>query len=195
MKKTWSRIAAGLAILGLAGPASAMVFTLDSYLVTLNDTDPGLVVYPNDKLITPISINLDVGQSITAALFEIGTTETWAGNPDDKVEKDITVAFDFSAPEVMAGVTGTGATVGHSLLLWDWATVEWDGATEFNFGDGGLFTIELSDETFRAPGSAMVMATMTYVRESAASVPEPTTLGLMGLGLAAIGFARKGRRA
>ena len=83
----------------MVGVAGALTFTLDSYDVTLNDSDPGLMLYWNPILSTPVSADFEVGDSLTFALFELGTDETWS-NPDDKVEKNITVDFDFSSPSV-----------------------------------------------------------------------------------------------
>ena len=89
----------------MVGTASALVFTLDSYDVTLNDNDPGLALYWSPILSTPASADLEVGDSITFALFELGTYETWS-NPDDEEEQIISVEFDFSSPEANATVTG-----------------------------------------------------------------------------------------
>jgi len=66
------------------GSADALQFTLDSYNVTLNNRDPGLVLYWNPILRMPASFDLEVGESRTFDLFQLGTNESWS-NPDDKV--------------------------------------------------------------------------------------------------------------
>lgn len=171
-------------VFGMVGTASAMVFTLDSYNVTLNESDPGLVLYWNPILTTPASVDLEVGESITFGLFELGTDETWS-NADDKMEKNISVAFDFSSPEVYT--TGTGKTVGDTWLFFSWGEVEWNNPVEFSFGGIGLFTIDLEDDGFCTPGSTTIDATLTYVR----AVPVPSTILLMGSGLLSlVGYNR-----
>ncbi|MDY7033172.1 MAG: hypothetical protein SVY10_14850 [Thermodesulfobacteriota bacterium] len=156
MKKFLLFLCAITLVFMMVGTASALVFTLDSYDVTLNDNDPGLALYWSPILSTPASADLEVGDSITFALFELGTYETWS-NPDDEEEQIISVEFDFSSPE--ANATVTGETVGNTLLIFSWGEVEWNDSIEFSFGSTGLFTIDLEDDWFWTPGSATIDAT------------------------------------
>jgi hypothetical protein len=177
-------------ILGFGGVASAapINFTLQSYNVSLNQSDPGLVLYWNPILTQPTTWNLDVGQSVEFNLFRLGTTES-AVNNDDKVQKAITVNFAWTAPPGVISDNVNGETSGWSFLFLDGAVVDWtDNPAVFNFGNGGQFRLSLEDASFRVPGSTVIEAELKYVR---ASVPEPMSLLLLGLGLLGIGVARR----
>jgi hypothetical protein len=121
MKKTRILLFLILILLFGVGNASALTFTLDSYNVALNTADPGLTLYWKKILPTPASHDFSVGEQITVDLFSVGTTETWS-NPDDKVHKDISVAFNFSAPLVSGNVTGE--SWGNAILFVSWGKVE-----------------------------------------------------------------------
>jgi hypothetical protein len=192
MKKLLIFLCAVTLVFGMMGKARALPFTLGSYDVTLHDSGPGLLVYENHILGTPITVNLEVGEMTGwVDLFEIGTDESYAGF-DDWLNKEITVAFDFTDPTATA--IATGETDGHLRLFRDdLGHVQWDNPTLFSFGTTGLFSIQLSEEYFGTPGSAIVQANMTYLEADTAPIPEPATLMLMGIGLAGLagGAARR----
>jgi hypothetical protein len=189
MKKLTLFLCSLALVLGMAVSVSALNFTLDSYVVKLNVSDPGLVLYWEPILQQPQKFNLEVGQSTGyVPLFKLGTYETWA-NADDKAEKDISVTFNFSSPAVSSNATGT--TVGKTWWwIASWGEVTWNNPAQFRFGDTGLFNISLTNAWFGTPGSATIYANLDYV--SAASVPEPYMVLLMGAGfLGLVAYGRK----
>jgi hypothetical protein len=147
-KKLLAFVAAMSLIFGSARSANGLISTLDTYSVDLNDSDPGLSMYCTPILETTFSHDFTVGEEVTIDLFTIGTTESLAGNNDDKVPYPITVTFDFSSP--LAIVDATGQSRGHSFLFSDWGTVKREGPTVFNFGDTKQFVISLWDASFWA---------------------------------------------
>jgi hypothetical protein len=187
----------GLILLAFSMTSNATLFKAD-YTVDANQDDPGLKIH-TEGLHNPFSYDLDVNQSKTFDLFNIWTNEH-AINNDDNVPKNISVAFDFTLPEMFDGA-GRGETYGGAGLFnlgVGYGEVTWDNPTDFYFGPkgDGHIAVSLSNETFNEghwynfgggtkPGKqygATVEATITYLSEATA-VPEPTNFGLFGAGL------------
>ncbi|MFE8071123.1 PEP-CTERM sorting domain-containing protein [Marinobacteraceae bacterium S3BR75-40.1] len=182
-------------------PALAVPITA-SYSVDALDSDPGLVVSTEPVAENPFTVDLEEGDSVTFDLFSIWTDESVVNSDDGVYPGDITVSFDFLAPEP-ASVDVTGITVGVFALIASFGDVDWDGPDTTTFGalgDGSL-QIALSDTTFNAGAfgdnlyegkehAGTVQATLSWL--PASQVPEPASLGLMGLGL--VGLGALGRR-
>jgi hypothetical protein len=172
MKKFLMFICAVMLVFGMASSAMATLFTLDSYTVNFRDKDPGLELYVIDILPEPTNADLTAGNSYAFDLFRVGTTEHYV-NRDDRKAYDFSVNFAFSNPDDLNEVV-SGQSDGHwRLLRDDYGSVEWDGPATFTFGDGGLFTIALSDVYFGTPGSAVVGAKLNFASDAAPAPPPP----------------------
>ena len=182
-----------------AAPAHATSFTLESYTVTLQQSDPGLVVWERDLLaepfVFPTALN-NVGDSFTTNLFRIGTKET-ALNLDDLVPYSINVDFAFSSPSPGFGGNAAGLT-GAGWWGDSFGYVAWDNPYTLGFGTTGVLGISLSNETFDLPGEAIVQARFTLLQadmlSGATSVPEPASIVLLGSGLVGAAFRARRRR-
>ena len=86
------------------------------------------------------------------SLFQIGTTECcW--NSDDFANKNISVAFSFTAPPPPFGGPVTGQTNAALVFVPPFfvlpgGRVDWDAPIALAFGNGGLLGIELFDTDF-----------------------------------------------
>jgi hypothetical protein len=178
----------------VAPSAYALQFTLSSYSVD----SYGPPDDPNSDFGLEIDItaingavpyttgDLALLASETFPVFTISTPETNVGL-DDFIPRTITAQFTFSAPTGVSGSALTGTTQG---TISDNGRVSWNGPVVFSFGTSGQFSLSLSNETFATPGSDTVEATLTYLQASStstinpiSSMPEPSSIVLLGTGL------------
>jgi hypothetical protein len=204
-------IAASAVVVGLLLPAAADAAVFEgTFSVNANNGD-GLIINTTPNVQAgfgsgnSFSFELtSVGQSVSFGLFDIWTTED-ALNFDDLIGRAIETAFNFTAPPPPFGGDVDGSTVAGTIGFASWGSVDWDGATIVSFGalGDGQLQISLSDETFNgalglnfAPGrdNGATVGVNFKLLANATEVPEPITIGLLGMGLVGLGVAARRRR-
>jgi hypothetical protein len=197
MMKSVLVASASLAMLLAASSASATQFA-GPYTVNANVRDPGLVVRTDN--LSPLSFNLDDGNSTTVALFNISTREADVG-ADDLVGKAISVDFSFLTPSAATGSVG-GTTVGQRTLfgVFQNGSLHWNNSASIDFGSKGVLTVALNDVTFGngffglSSTPATVYGTFSFAGASAGAVPEPASWAMMLVGFGAVGAVVRRRR-
>ena len=165
---------AALGVIGSAGPAEATVITFDVASVVGNTFEYTYVV-DNDTLpveIEEFAIYFDVD------LFENLRMATAPPDWDPQVIQPDTILRDdgfFDALALVGGIPPGGSLGGFTILA-DFLGAGTPGRQRFEILDP--VTFDVLDSGFTVPAGVMV--------------PEPMTLWLFGLGLAAIGYRRKG---
>ncbi|MFN3515090.1 MAG: PEPxxWA-CTERM sorting domain-containing protein [Phenylobacterium sp.] len=200
MKKLMALAAMAAALLfGAAAPAAADTDFEGSHSVTLNNSDPGLVVH-SSPINTNFSFTLAEGGSQTISLFSLYTLES-AINADDLTPKPIEVLFGFTLPVAFGGSVD-GSTVGWRSLtgFFQGGSVTWNGPVQLAFGNGGILEVALNNTTFNNGilwGTGNVGATIegTFTLVQAAAIPEPGVWALMIAGFGLMGAALRRQRA
>jgi hypothetical protein len=152
-----------------------------------------------------ISMLLTTGAS---AMFNFGSIALTEPNAGGGIAAGETDALGLTAHLFFTMPSGVGVVDVPGIVTAVVGSIS-DGAADLmvtfpavlvNFGNGGRFTVDLSDIVFSTQESLAVNATVTLLEEPAevpepAAVPEPTSLAIWGLGAVVAGFiAVRGRR-
>ncbi len=191
-------------LFGTAFATSASAATTITGSVTgLNyqTTDPGLGVSATAIAFPSFTLN-NVNDFADFDVLNIGTTEGTVNIGEDTNPSPISVTFTFTDPAGTSGAAVTGTTFGFiipfttcGIIAGGCGRVDFGAPTNFTFGNGGQFSVQLSDATFGTPGNANVSARFTLLAESVAPpVPEPATWAMMLVGFGAVGFSMRRRR-
>jgi hypothetical protein len=195
-------------IFGVAGISTATPMSYefqmgdDSYIDTSGTADPGLVMWTTVySSVHNMVFPLNEGESKTFLFARIGTHEDWI-NDDDLVPSDITAYIDFDVPDITGEIPGTTVGFAGSFHFFQGWSLVWEDVDPIEFGIGGLFSLELTDASYRSGlwlgpdglcGNAYANVYATVTLEKAPSpIPEPATMLLLGSGL--IGLATFGRK-
>jgi hypothetical protein len=194
----------GAALAAATLPSAAMAVTpidgnftvSDLYNPSNSDNGLAIAVNPPNGHFTIA----DIDSPATINLFNISTPEG-SIEGDDLNPHTIKVDFSFLNPAGATGSGVTGSTVGEKSLLgfYQDGKVTWDGPTVFDFGNGGQFSVSLSDAIFNSGAfwglgnkGAKIKATFALISPSA--VPEAGTWAMMILGIGFVGVALRRRQ-
>ena len=207
MKKILVFLCAMLLIFGVAGIATATP-SYDFEMgggssIDTADTATGLVMWAQVyNSVGNIAFTLDEGDSKTFRFAKIGTHENWI-NDDDLIPMPITAYVDFDNPDKMGEIPGiTFGFAGRFHFFQGWNLV-WDDIDQIKFGDGGLFSLDLADASYRSGlwlgpdglfGNAYANVYATVTLDKAPNpIQEPATMLLLGSGLIGLGFLGRKR--
>ena len=194
-------------VVGIATATPSYEFQMgdESYIDTSGTADPGLVMWTTVySSVHNMVFSLNEGESKTFHFARIGTHEDWI-NDDDLEPSTITASIDFDVPDITGEIPGT--TVGFAgffHFFQGWSLVwENENVDPIEFGDGGVFSLELTDACYRSGlwlgpdglfGNAYANVYATVTLDKAPNpIQEPATMLLLGSGLIGLGFLGRKR--
>jgi hypothetical protein len=187
-------LALGVSLL-TATSSEAASFSLGSVDLTLRSVEPGLTLWWEPTPSDDWNFTLDsTGQQHVAALFKIGTNEGTLAF-DNVIPYGVEVVLAFASPAISASVDGLS---GAGWFLASFGYVAFDNPVDLAFGSNGLLQVTLTHALFGLPGKDTVYGTFKLVQPDSgtpsASVPEPATLALLGVALAAAAVRARSRK-
>lgn len=144
-----------------------------------------------DSNLDSVTGSLEVGESFR---FDFLDLEFWGIG---KGSGTIVAELAFDLPTGAPNATGTGQGGFGTFLGWiTGGSLTWDPFSPITLADGTSFLVTFDNLSGIDVGSVKVGGTISLLSGpgGSVSVPEPTTLGLFGLGILAMGFATRRRR-
>ena len=197
MKMVLKGLLASIA-LGVAANANAVPVTFDLAGEPTSYVDVGALCAPfcgvsaelNNNL-GSLSTSLSAGNSWT---FDFFTLDFWGVGIGTGV---VNAFLGFDLPTGAPGAGGTAFGIFATGFFGTGGTLLWDQPGQFLLGDGTAYSVTFENLLGITGKHETVSATIALLKEpkGAVGVPEPAMLGLFGLGLLGIGFARRKRAA
>lgn len=134
---------------------------------------------------------MEIGDSWTFDFFDI-----IVGGATYGTEAIVQATLGFTSPTTATSGTGTGsyATAYVPFIGWVAAGVlEWDQPNAIDLGDGSWLQVEFENIDEAGFGNRTTVSATVSRYGNSVAVPEPATLGLLGIGLLGIGIASRRR--